>query len=54
MREKEKEERNIKEKSATEEIKIKIRPSQFQMTITFDRKLQLRRVAWLQKVYYDI
>jgi hypothetical protein len=50
-RQREKEE---KKRGETEEIKIKIRSSQFQMTIFFNRKLRLRRVAWLQKIYDEI
>jgi hypothetical protein len=44
MREKE-ERRKKKERRETEEIKTEIRPSQLQTTITFDRKLRLRRLT---------
>jgi hypothetical protein len=37
-----------------EEIKIKIRPSQLQTAITFDRKLRLRHVMQPQKVHDEI
>jgi hypothetical protein len=37
-----------------EEIKIKIRPSQLQTAITFDRKLQLRHAMRPRKVHDEI
>jgi hypothetical protein len=47
MRDREKEERKKKERRREiEEIKIKIRPSQLQTAIIFDRKLRLRRAMW--------
>jgi hypothetical protein len=39
-----------RERRETKKIKIKIRPSQFQMAITFDRKLRLRRSTRPRKV----
>jgi hypothetical protein len=49
MRETEK--RKKKQRRQIEKIKIEIRPSQLQMTITFDRKLRLRCATRLQKAY---
>jgi hypothetical protein len=43
-----------KERRETEKIKIKIRPSQIQTTITFDKKHRLRSAMRTQKTYDDI
>jgi hypothetical protein len=51
---KRKKERNKQERREIEEIKNEIRPSQFQTTITFDRKLLLRRATWPQKTCNEI
>jgi hypothetical protein len=51
VREKEGERRKKEER---EEIKIKIRPSQLQTAITFDRKLRLKRVTRSRKAYDEI
>jgi hypothetical protein len=47
-------ERKKKEKRDTKEIKTEIRPFQLQTTITFDRKLRLRRSMWPQKANDEI
>jgi hypothetical protein len=47
-------EREIRKKEESERIKIKNRPSQLQMVITFDWKFRLRRSTRPRKAYDEI